>query len=649
MSENNLGENQLSPIETYLQSIEINANTVRDEGVQREVASGTQNDVISAETVRGIVGNLNAQMTELAKKLEAAGPKPCTGFEMNEHECQLANLIPIMEITNTPITTPESVTYKREGKGEVFSLPFESSGIEITTSPVFNMGNPVSVSPLPVTSTRTYITQPMTTNVNVLPRMQTTTTPPPVTTVNQIPLTATQFDILQQQMALLTQSVSLLTILINKVQTPRVVEPKVYHYENDHDLKQFFEHFEEYCSQKYPQAPNQWVRLLEKYLGGKFLKLFVVITKTTSQYTTVKESLLKWFEHEEKRKNENKLRDYHAAQRKPGEDINMFALRLEQLASRAYPDTNMRNHESLRTAFLFNVSYPVQTKLREYLIQNEMGTQQRVPWERLVMLADSYEREFHTSERTYDSSRNFQSETRTPHQNVQTIEDDEQDVIYIDAVTPVKPTWSEMFQRPAPKGNSKTQVQATPRKSNQQRSNTPRTPPRRIKNIPIPERSQDNSSVSRCDYCWKKGHVMADCYKYLDICSFCKTKEHTRSECWRNNENHSTKGSPTKNKTPECPFCKGEHCGMHCTSRNNQGIASIRAQEQLPKFQEQRPLPQREQYQTRTFGATRPSSDPRAITGARPKTKYVKNCNMCGESHEEGKCSEELGNYLTPQ
>ncbi|KAL7631711.1 UNVERIFIED_CONTAM: hypothetical protein RMT77_017987 [Armadillidium vulgare] len=120
MSENNLGENQLSPIETYLQSIEINANTVRDEGVQREVASGTQNDVISAETVRGIVGNLNAQMTELAKKLEAAGPKPCTGFEMNEHECQLANLIPIMEITNTPITTPESVTYKREGKGEVF-------------------------------------------------------------------------------------------------------------------------------------------------------------------------------------------------------------------------------------------------------------------------------------------------------------------------------------------------------------------------------------------------------------------------------------------------------------------------------------------------------------------------------------------------
>ncbi|RXG57497.1 hypothetical protein Avbf_14860 [Armadillidium vulgare] len=94
----------------------------------------------------------------------------------------------------------------------------------------------------------------------------------------------------------------------------------------------------------------------------------------------------------------------------------------------------------------------------------------------------------------------------------------------------------------APKRNSKTQIQATPQKSNQQRSNTPRTPPRRIKNTPIPERSQDKSSVFHCDYCWKKGHLVADCYKYLDICNFCKTKEHTKSDCWSNNENHPTKG-----------------------------------------------------------------------------------------------------------
>ncbi|KAL7637500.1 UNVERIFIED_CONTAM: hypothetical protein RMT77_012228 [Armadillidium vulgare] len=110
MSEHNMGEDQLSPLEAYLQSIEVNDNTIRDEGVQQKVAGGTQDDVISAETVRGIMGNLNAQMSELSKKLEAAGPKPSTGFEMNEHECQVTNLIPVMEITNTPITTPESVT-----------------------------------------------------------------------------------------------------------------------------------------------------------------------------------------------------------------------------------------------------------------------------------------------------------------------------------------------------------------------------------------------------------------------------------------------------------------------------------------------------------------------------------------------------------
>ncbi|KAB7502572.1 Protein pelota, partial [Armadillidium nasatum] len=163
-----MGEDQLLPLDAYLQSIEVNDNTVRDGGVQREVVCGTQGDVISAEAVRGIMGNLNAQMSELSKKLEAASPKPSTGFEMIEPECQITNLIPVMEITNTPITTPESVTFKREGKGEIFPLPFESSETEITTSPVFNIGNSVSVSSfLPVTSTMTYITQPMTTNANV--------------------------------------------------------------------------------------------------------------------------------------------------------------------------------------------------------------------------------------------------------------------------------------------------------------------------------------------------------------------------------------------------------------------------------------------------------------------------------------------------
>ncbi|KAL7635017.1 UNVERIFIED_CONTAM: hypothetical protein RMT77_014002 [Armadillidium vulgare] len=120
MSEHNMGEDQLSPLEAYLQSIEVNDNTMRDEGVQQKVAGGTQDDVISAETVRGIMGNLNAQMSELSKKLEAAGPKPSTGFEMNEHECQLANLKPIMEITNTPITTPESVTFKGREREKSF-------------------------------------------------------------------------------------------------------------------------------------------------------------------------------------------------------------------------------------------------------------------------------------------------------------------------------------------------------------------------------------------------------------------------------------------------------------------------------------------------------------------------------------------------
>lgn len=99
-----------------------------------------------------------------------------------------------------------------------------------------------------------------------------------------------QFDVSQRQLCLLTETVSLLTELVTNTNKPKVVEPKVYRYEEEQNLIDFFQHFEEYCSIKYPDAPNQWLRLLEKYLSGKFLKLFSVISKTGSNYRTIKES-----------------------------------------------------------------------------------------------------------------------------------------------------------------------------------------------------------------------------------------------------------------------------------------------------------------------------------------------------------------------
>ncbi|KAL7638476.1 UNVERIFIED_CONTAM: hypothetical protein RMT77_011046 [Armadillidium vulgare] len=68
MEESNVEANKLSPIEEYLRDMEANVNTVRNEEESGEVAGGSRDDVISAETVRGIMGNLNAQMTGLSKK-----------------------------------------------------------------------------------------------------------------------------------------------------------------------------------------------------------------------------------------------------------------------------------------------------------------------------------------------------------------------------------------------------------------------------------------------------------------------------------------------------------------------------------------------------------------------------------------------------
>lgn len=608
-------------------------------------------NMIPADSVRSIVGNLNAQMSTLQQRLEEARQ---IAEESSARNLNLETVVKTDDVVTTNVSIGE-----REIKTTLeqpFTLPFEigngredellnTRGIPIVTHTSITMstcGRPV------------YTQTPTTTTVF-------TTTPPPMirfpalpTQQNTTSLTQSQFDILQQQMSVLTQTVSLLTILIDRSHKPRIVEPKPYSYESEQDLNKFFAYFEEYCSSKYHNRPDQWIRLLEKYLSGKFLRLYNVITKTVTQYSLVKEQLIKWYNHEEKRKNENRLRAYHSARRNKGEDINMFALKLEQLACLAFPGVNMREHESLRTAFILSLPVAVQSKLREFIIQNEMGTQKKVPWEKLVLLADSYERERNQyGSQTQDmfsySEPNYKNERELPPKQKDI------EVIQIDNSTP-QVTWSEMLKR-APKnvrredspqrGKSNNRQQAL-QKSNQQ----PRmTSPKKSKMI----------SDSYCTYCGNKGHSFNECYKNLGICSYCKIKGHIRNECYYIKNNKSL--SPRK-FTLNCPFCEGSHLGINCTSKGNtsnrrvpyQNSGNTSNSENPSRSDthqpfEPSPLPQRNpEKRTRTFeNSSQQGQTTWNNQGAKPRTNYIEDCSMCGYSHYEGDCAGDSENCHTPQ
>src|SRR5678815_1131910 len=98
-----------------------------------------------------------------------------------------------------------------------------------------------------------------------------------------------------------------------------------------------------------------------------------------------RDNLVGWYRDEERKKKEYRIQKYHAAHRYPNESLKMFALRLERLASQAYPGYDMRDHDSLRIAFLCS--------LRQYIKMRELDGYSRASWENIVNFADSLDSE----------------------------------------------------------------------------------------------------------------------------------------------------------------------------------------------------------------------------------------------------------------
>ncbi|KAL7631360.1 UNVERIFIED_CONTAM: hypothetical protein RMT77_018339 [Armadillidium vulgare] len=628
-------------LEAYLATVENVRRTESDQVLHEmsrsDVAGG---GVISANAVQGIMDNLVTQMEGLNKQLtEARGED---SIKITPKDENIESLI-VISAPSPHVTCTTNLL-----------LPFESSTVApITTSEtVSEFLNRVTTRDNPTRTTFSnviYTQTPTTTRNTEFGR-----TFQPINPINTAQVhrnrsetfTTSQFDIIQQQLSILTQTVSLLTVLVNSAQKPKLLEPKVNNYEHEQNLSDFLTYFEQYCEKRYPQSPDQWLRLLEKYLTGKFLRLYNVITKTVTDYTSVKNILLKWYNQEEKKRNENKLKKYHSAKRQPGEDINLFALRLEQLACQAFPGVNMREHESLRTAFILSLSPTIQHKLREFIIQNEMITQTKVSWEKLVMLADSYDREFRPDQ-SFHQEQDFQEIGMNDTHRVNEPQRSEIEVIQIDTLTP-QATWSEVLKRGSlSKPNRVTH-------NNTSQNNRQKFSP--LNKNPISfNRNNNPQPMKDCSYCGKIGHTHDECYKALGICSYCKTKGHIRKDCWHYNNSNNSSTIRRENSTVTCSFCRGNHLGMDCTSRNRNEESSPRKrnsdrnqnQASPNRNRNQSPLPQRIHHQEgRTFEN---SSNPWIAQGAKPKTLNIEDCRMCGDSHVKGKCAGDPGNFPTPQ
>ncbi|KAL7642396.1 UNVERIFIED_CONTAM: hypothetical protein RMT77_006957 [Armadillidium vulgare] len=214
-------------LDTFLDNAEHQQEPVDLLGLNIPMTDVGEN-MIPADSVRSIVGNLNAQMSTLQQRLEEARQ---IAEESSARNINLETVVKTDDIVTTNVSNGER-EIKTTLEQPSFTLPFEigngredellnTRGIPVVTHTSITMSTCRPV----YTQTPTTTTLPPMMNFPALPTQQ-----------HKNPLTQGQFDILQQQMSVLTQTVSLLTILIDRSHKPRIVEPKPYSYESEQDL-----------------------------------------------------------------------------------------------------------------------------------------------------------------------------------------------------------------------------------------------------------------------------------------------------------------------------------------------------------------------------------------------------------------------------
>lgn len=400
-----------------------------------------------------------------------------------------------------------------------------------------------------------------------------------------------RFNSVEAQLSVMSNAVSLMAQVLHRMHRPRGVPPAKFNPAEDQDLTMFFVEFEKYSNAAYPEQKDEWVILLGNYLEGSYVKLYHQIRKSHKGYDAVKRAFLKWWEVEQKRKRAQATQDFMLARMEQGEELKMFALRLEELATRAFPGVPMRYHDSLRETFMRCMPQDVECRMRDYIANVEGTTESTFDFDQIVRLADQH---YH----------------RLGIERIGVM-DREPEVIDISQVTSVETSgtrsgaWADVVkrvsQRPALPSAKVAGVES---------HGKPRGSPSRKKQL-AGKASQTGPSGNfadtdmLCDYCGKTNHELANCFVYHGICSYCKQQGHDRTTCEK-----ILRRQVASSRAPRCPNCSGDHFGKDCPKGDHTRV-----------LDRESPLPQR------------PSRVYENRSGARTKT-----CVVCGQMHEAGAC-----------
>lgn len=319
-----------------------------------------------------------------------------------------------------------------------------------------------------------------------------------------------------------------------------VVLPGKYGGKESGSLKYFMKEYEKYFSAKYDGSERQQSQQLEQFLEGPIRRAYDAMEGSKLKYRLLKEKLLDWYRGEKTNVRHRSESDFRKARMMSDDSLRIYALRLECIAGKAFPESKKERQRQLRRKFWKTAPQSFSRAMADSERNlSLLGHQQKLSWKDMLKLAEAEDR--------------HQKKCRSEYSG------DSEEVVNEASV------W---FSRPGSKEDT-SNVSRVPPINSATVSHSDRAQLKQVRftesnkggnsNNPSWEKNSQSRTWSTliCNWCGRRGHVENSCWAKAGSCRICGSTSHSKDNC--------PAYDPTRSVfSPECSRCGGGHLGRNC-------------------------------------------------------------------------------------
>ena len=327
-----------------------------------------------------------------------------------------------------------------------------------------------------------------------------------------------------------TESLSVTDLLqvLQRLDSRSVPKPDVYDLTSGQPVSEFISTFEEYCRGTFRGSSSLWVGELGRMLTGEIKVALDAMKAPGDTYETLKEKLMRWVNSRQELLQNGLKNKFKTAQMKPQESYTLYAARLENLFSAAYPRRLIQDNRTLRTKYFDTVHESFRNQLQTTQAITKSMNERDMTWSQVIAYASQHEVENNNRPLKIDSNEVWAvqpSVTVSSNQHVKTQPSNTRQVGSETSLhrEDAKPIPLQLFHNAGSNSIRDRELGRSLQPHRNSESNR--------YELSESARPMSRDGMLSCFHCQKTGHSRKDCWRRLNLCLVCGSSDHRIATC----------------------------------------------------------------------------------------------------------------------